>query len=314
MNMTLTAVPGLLTGHATDEKNHTGCTAILCPEGFTPGVTVPGFAPGSRETELMRTDSLVDAVHGILLAGGSAFGLSAADGVVRFLRESGYGLAMPHARIPIVPGAVLYDLDGNRQPGILPDAAMGYQAAQAADASPVRQGRVGAGTGARCGRLFSLGVGSDRTSPAGLGSAAITRYGVTVAALVVVNALGNLYDPDTGAWLAGGVDASGMPLNQDALYAALAGDTIPTSNTVLSVVATSARLDKAATNRLARMAAAGLPRAIRPAHLTFDGDVVFALSSRADTAPRGCNENLLGTLGAEVIARAAASAVQPASR
>ena len=133
-NTTLTAIDGLLAGHATDDRNHTGCTAILCPQGFTPGIAVPGFAPGCRETELMRPESQVDTVHGLLLAGGSAFGLAAADGVMRFLREQGHGFAMPHGVIPIVPGAVIYDLDMNARPGVLPDADMGYAAARAASA------------------------------------------------------------------------------------------------------------------------------------------------------------------------------------
>lgn len=123
-NTTLTAIDGLLAGHSTDDRNHTGCTAILCPQGFTPGIAVPGFAPGCRETELMRPESQVDTVHGLLLAGGSAFGLAAADGVMRFLREQGHGFAMPHGVIPIVPGAVIYDLDMNARPGVLPDADM----------------------------------------------------------------------------------------------------------------------------------------------------------------------------------------------
>ncbi len=307
LSLTLTSVPGVLVGHAEDAEHTTGCTAVLCPEGFTPGVCVPGFAPGSRELELLRPESLVNAVHGIVLSGGSAFGLAAADGVVRHLVEQDCGFLMPHARIPLVAGAVIYDLDGNSRPGVLPDAAMGYAAARAADASPVRQGRVGAGTGARCGRLFSMGEGPDRTSPGGLGSAGMRHGPFIIAALVVVNALGNVHDPRTGRWLAGGVDDCGRPLPEESLYAALAGDELPVANTVLAVVATNARLDKAAVNRLARMAAAGLPRSIRPAHLTYDGDVVFALS--AGNGPDG-NENLLGALGAEAVAAAAAAAVR----
>ena len=147
-NTTLTAIDGLLAGHSTDDRNHTGCTAILCPQGFTPGIAVPGFAPGCRETELMRPESQVDTVHGLLLAGGSAFGLAAADGVMRFLREQGHGFAMPHGVIPIVPGAVIYDLDMNARPGVLPDADMGYAAARAASAAPLAEGAVGAACGA----------------------------------------------------------------------------------------------------------------------------------------------------------------------
>ncbi len=308
-SVTLTAVPGLLVGHATSAEHHTGCTAILMPEGFTPGVAVPGFAPGSREIDLMRTDSLVDAVHGILLSGGSAFGLAAADGIVGFLREQGHGFVMPHAVIPLVAGAVLYDLDGNTKAGILPDASMGYQAAQAASRAPVAQGRVGAGTGARCGRLFS-GYKDSQTSPGGLGCAGVVRPdGLIITALVVVNALGNVHHPETGDWLAGGRDAHGLPLGHEAMLAALAGHKEGGGNTVLGVVATNACLDKQGTNRLARMATAGLPRSIRPAHLTYDGDIVFALAAKKATPPGTYAENLIGTLAAEAMAHAAANAV-----
>ena len=312
-NHTLTAIPGILAGHAADRDNTTGCTDVLCPAGFTPGIAVPGFAPGCRETELMRPESLVDAVHGILLAGGSAFGLASADGIVRFLRERGHGLAMPHGVIPLVPGAVIYDLDGNRNPGVLPDAAMGYTAARNATAAPVPCGRTGAGTGARCGRMFGTAEGPDRTSPAGLGSALMEREGVMVGALVVVNALGNIHDPETGQCLAGGRDADGRLFGRESILAALAGDAMPRANTVLTVVATNAPLDKAAASRLARMAATGLARAIRPAHLAYDGDIVFALSSKAALAPGTgpWTENLLGAMGADAVAQATVDAVRP---
>ncbi|MDR1045241.1 MAG: P1 family peptidase [Candidatus Adiutrix sp.] len=310
-NQTLTAIPGLLAGHAADADQSTGCTAILCPAGFTPGLAVPGFAPGCRETELMRPESLVEVVHGLLLSGGSAFGLSAADGLVRFLREQGHGLVMPHGTIPIVPGAVIYDLDGNRKPGLLPDAAMGYAAARDASAAPLPRGRVGAGTGARCGRLYSL-EGPDRTSPGGLGSSLVEYRGVLVGAVVVVNALGNVHDPGTGICVAGGRDESGRFFDRETSYAVLAGDAVPRSNTVLTVVASNIPLDKTATSRLARMAATGLARTIRPAHLTYDGDIVFALSPKE--APKGFtgswSENLLGAMGGEAVALAVLDAVR----
>lgn len=312
-NNTLTAIPGIRVGHVTDTENHTGCTAVLCPEGFTPGVTVPGFAPGSRETDLLRAESTVDVIHGVLLAGGSAFGLAAADGIVRYLREGGFGLVMEQLVIPLVPGAVIYDLDRNKKAGILPDSAMGYHAAQQANNAPVLQGLVGAGTGARCGRLFSSlpkQGNHDHTSPGGLGSAAFERQGLQVAALVVVNALGNVHDPDTGAWLAGGVDAKDSPLNKERMYTALSGSEISTTNTVLTVVATNACLNKQETNRLARMAAAGLPRSIRPAHLPYDGDIVFALSSKNACKPNQYPESLIGALAAESVAHAAANAIR----
>ncbi|MDR2727322.1 MAG: P1 family peptidase [Deltaproteobacteria bacterium] len=310
-NQTLTAIPGLLAGHATDVENGTGCTLILCPEGFTPGISVPGFAPGTRETDLMRPEALVDAVHGILLPGGSAFGLAAADGVMRWLRERDYGYATRCGNVPLVPGAVIYDLDTNRKPGLLPDAGMGYAAALAADTNPVIQGRVGAGTGARCGRLFGL-EDLARTSPGGVGSALVAWRGIQVGALVVVNALGDVYDPDTRKWLAGGVDRHGQPFSREAGLAVLAGGAVPESNTVLAVVATNAPLDKTRTSRLARMAGAGLARVIEPAHLTVDGDVVFALSSKRPLPDGGQDwtDNLLGALGARAVACAAANAVR----
>ncbi len=307
-NRTITGIDGLLAGHATDQENRTGCTAVICPEGFTPGVDVPGFAPGTRETDLLRPESTVDAVHGLLLAGGSAFGLAAADGVVRFLRERGIGFAMPHAVVPVVPGAVIYDLDMNRKAGNLPDAAMGHAAAMAADSAPLREGSVGAGTGARCGRMFGMRDGRDRTEKSGLGSALVEWKGIRVGALVVVNALGNLHDPVNGAFLAGGRDEAHRPLSREAMLAALAGEDLPRSNTVLAVVATNAPLDKVRAARLARMAGGGLARSIRPAHLAYDGDIVFALASKRSLPARSGNltDSLLGALGAEAVALAAA--------
>ena len=305
MSMTLTSVPGILVGHATDTAACTGCTAILCPSGFTPGVHVPGFAPATRETALMRPEALVESVHGLCLAGGSAFGLAAATGVVRFLWERGIGFETPFARVPIVPGAAIFDLDLNKRSGLLPDEDMGHRAAEAASSSPVEQGAVGAGTGARCGRV----AGFERPAKSGLGSWGMRIGDVIVAALVVLNALGNVYDPDTGEWLAGGHDASGRRLEGEALYAALSDGQKERSrlNTVLVVVAANSPLSKMGTSRLARMAGTGLPRVLRPAHMLFDGDVVFALSSKE--GPHA-EEDLLGVMGAEAVARATVSAIR----
>lgn len=341
-NRTLTAIRGILTGHATDTENGTGCTAILCPTGFTPGICVPGLAPGSRETDLMRPESLVDSIHGILLTGGSAFGLGAAEGIMRFLKEGRHGYATAHGIVPIVGAAVLYDLDGNRQAGILPDAAMGYAAALAASSAPVQEGSVGAGTGARCGRIFADPEGEDLSAKAGLGSVLLSREDVQVAALVVVNALGNVHHPENGVFLAGGRDELGRPLVDKALLEALARRDMqtmrsakrtaarntmennaecpraasragyePPGNTVLAAVATNVSLDKAGTTRLARMAAAGLPRSIRPVHMLQDGDIVFALSAKGNAAEitGPWKESLLGALGADAVALAAARAV-----
>lgn len=304
--VSLTDVEGVLVGHATGPS--TGCTAVLCSEGFTPGVHLPGFAPGSRDLELMRAENTVEEVHGLYLGGGSAFGLAGADGVVRCLRERGAGLAMPDARIPLVPGAIIYDLDRNGKPGEWPDADMGYAAAQAASAAPVEEGGVGAGAGARCGRLFSLLPEGDATSPGGVGSAGFRRGQVVVAALAVVNCLGAVHDPDTGEWLAGGVDAGGGRLPPDTLWRLLERPLLG-GNTALAVVATNVCLSKTSANRVARMATVGLGRAIRPAHLTLDGDVVFALSKKSGTVVRA-DENLVGALAAEALGRAVARAVR----
>jgi L-aminopeptidase/D-esterase-like protein len=261
----------------------------------------------------MYPASLVDAVHGLLLAGGSAFGLAAADGIVRFLREQGHGFVMPHGVVPIVPGAVIYDLDVNRNPGLLPDAAMGYAAARGATERPVPRGRVGAGTGARCGRMFGLTAEQDHTSPAGLGSALVESRGILVGALVVLNSLGNVHDPDSGLFLAGGRDADGQPFSRETVFSTLASEAIPQTNTVLTVVATNVPLGKAAATRLARMASGGLARAIRPAHLVHDGDIVFALSAKTGLPPSAgpWTENLLGAMSAEAAAQAVVDAVRP---
>lgn len=311
MNTTLTAIDGILVGHVTDTEHHTGCTAVLCPEGFTPGLSVPGFAPGSRETELLRPHSPVEAIHGVMLSGGSAFGLAAADGAVRWLRERGYGRETPFALVPLVTGAVIYDLDANTRPGELPDAAMGYAAAERAVNGPVEQGRVGAGTGASCGRLFRA-VRRDALAPSGLASCLETWKGIKVGALAVVNALGNVHDPETGAWLAGGCDASGEPYGRDVMLSALSGAPAG-DNTVLVVVATNVPLDKTQASRLAHMAGTGIARSVRPAHVTRDGDIVFALAARQPLPPdaRAWSESLLGALGADAVARAVAQAVRP---
>jgi L-aminopeptidase/D-esterase-like protein len=303
--ISLTDVEGILVGHATDAEHGTGCTAVLCSGGFTPGVCIPGFAPGTRDLELMRPENTVSEVHGVYLGGGSAFGLAGAEGVVRFLVEREAGLTMPDARIPLVPGAVIYDLDSNRAPGRLPDAAMGYQAAKNASTAPVTGGRIGVGAGALCGRLFSLLSGWDAMSPGGLGSAGARIGNVVVAALAVVNCLGRVYDPDSGAWLAGGVDSQGRPLPEQIALQLMSGS-VPSGNTTLVVVATNGVLDKIASNRVARMATAGMARAIRPAHLTMDGDVLFTLSRKTGPA---ANENLIGTLAADAVGRAIATAV-----
>ena len=305
--MTLTSIPGLLVGHAANEEHRTGCTAILCPEGAVAGVDVCGFAPGSRETELLNPMARVDEIHGLLLTGGSAFGLAAATGVVRWLSEKGYGLPTLYARVPLVPAAVIYDLNFNQSLG-MPDEAMGYAAAANASNAPVVQGCVGAGTGATCGKM----VGFERAMKTGLGSAVINAGDFQVAALAVVNPLGNVLDPDTGEILAGVRTPDGLHLGDPAEVFKDMADLIKppdTSNTVLVAVATDARLNKIQVARVARMASAGMARAVRPAHLLYDGDTVFCLATGQGPA---ADENIVGALAADVLALAVAAGAREA--
>jgi len=307
MTMTLTDIPGILVGHATDEANRTGCTAVLCPAGAVGGVEVCGFAPGTRETELLKPHCRVEDIHAVLLTGGSAFGLAAATGVVRWLTERGYGHQTLLARVPLVTAAVIFDLYYNRTMS-LPDEAMGYQAADQASTAPVIQGCVGAGAGATAGKL----AGYHRAMKTGLGSAGRAVGDIRVAALAVVNPVGEVIDPNTGLTLAGlrTPDGSALPLRSDPIDILENFISPPTQfNTVLGVVATDAVLNKLQASRLAHMAAAGLARAIRPAHTLFDGDVVFTISTGQGPT---VDENVLGALGAETLAEAIAAGARQA--
>ncbi len=309
MNATLTAIPGLRVGHWTDLDAGTGCTVVLCPQGAVAGVDVRGGAPGTRETALLAPTCSVERVHAVLLSGGSAYGLAAADGVMRWLEERGYGFDVGVAKVPIVPAAVLFDLPVGRA-DVRPDAAAGYAACQAATDAPVAQGNVGAGTGASCGKA----LGFARATKAGLGSAAIyLAQGIIVAALAAVNAFGDVIDPQSGRILAGArqldddgfADTMAYLANADGLAIARLADRQRGQNTTLAVVATNAVLPKHQAARVAQMAHDGLARVIRPIHTMLDGDVIFALSlgeQRADVS-------VIGALAAEAVAQAVVNAV-----
>ena len=300
-NATITAVRGIRVGHATNRRARTGCTAVLCMAGAAAGVDVRGFAPGTRETDAIRPGRLVGQAHGVLLTGGSAFGLDAAAGVMRFLEEQGAGFATAHGVVPIVPAAVIYDL-GVGDPRVRPDKAMGYRACKAATDAPVPTGRVGAGTGATVGKAPGL-------SPAdgGIGSAcARLPNGVAVGALVVVNAVGRVVDPATGGTVAGGPDATvGGMVEAGVKTRKARGSAMPGTNTTIGVVATDAALSPAEANTVAAMAHDGIARAIRPAHTLHDGDTLFALS----TGKRKADVNAVGILATEVVAQAILNAV-----
>jgi L-aminopeptidase/D-esterase-like protein len=307
-NNTLTAVPGIRVGHATDLEGATGCTVVLCPEGTIAGVDQRGGAPGTRETDLLHPMHLVEHVQAVLLAGGSAFGLAAADGVMRFLEERGIGHPTRGGPVPIVPAAILFDLTIG-SPSVRPDAAMGYAACEAATDAPVAQGSVGAGTGCRVGAL----QGNDFATKGGIGTASIDLGdGLIVAALIAVNAFGDVVD-DGGKIIAGMRDGAGGfagVLNMMRLMARMTDAPTPTSeNTVIGVVTTNAKLTKEQVNKVAQMAHDGLAQAIRPAHTLFDGDTIFALATGSIPA----NVNVIGAFAAEATAQAIRSAIQHAT-
>ena len=277
MNKTLTDISGLLVGHYTNEAAHTGCTAIICKDGAVAGVDVRGSAPGTRETDLLRGYNVVERVNAIVLSGGSAFGLDTASGAMQFLEERHMGMEIGPIVVPIVPAAVIFDLTEdnlNAKPG----KAEGYAACSAASEQPVVQGRVGAGTGATVSKAF----GPMFARNGGLGSVCLhLDGGVKVAALMVVNALGDIYDPATGALCAAAV-LEGRPtpcLESPALRGAAFG------NTTIGVVATNARLTREEANKMASMGHDGLAMAIRPVHTSMDGDTIFGLSTGEVEAP-----------------------------
>ena len=303
----ITAVPGTRVGHATDTLGLTGCTVVLCEKGAVGGVDQQGGAPGTRETDLLRPLHLVQKVHAVLLAGGSAFGLAAADGVMRYLEERGVGFDARVARVPIVPAAILFDLDLG-DPQARPDAAMGYAACQAAADGPVAEGNVGAGTGATAGKI----LGPKRAMKSGLGTAAVSLDGgLVVGALVAVNPFGDVVDPATGEILAGARKLrSDEPADTLAVMRSFVGKAVLwfAASTVIGVVATNGQLTKEETNKVAQMAQDGIARTIRPAHTLFDGDALFALS----TGKKRADVNLVGGYAAEMVAQAVVQAVRAA--
>ena len=301
-------VAGLEVGHDTDPRRPTGCTVVIARDGAVAGVDVRGAAPGTRETDLLAPGNLVERVHAIVLAGGSAWGLDAASGVVRWLEQQGVGMLVGPARLPIVPGAVLFDLllgDAS----IRPDADSGYRACQAASRQRPAEGNVGAGAGAAVGKIFGIA----RAMKGGIGTASITVDGVTVAALIACNALGDVIDPDTAQVIAGARSVDGKRL-LDSRRALLAGEAaqplIAGTNTTIGVIATDAVITRLQATRLAQMGHDGLARSINPVHTMSDGDTLFALGTGA--SGRSVGMMTLGTMAAEVTARAVARAVRAA--
>ena len=306
----ITDVQGIEVGHYTDLEAVTGCTVVLCRDGALGGVDVRGGAPGTRETDLLRPMALVQKVHAVVLSGGSAYGLDAATGAMRWLEERGIGFPVGVGVVPIVPAAVLFDLSIGRA-DVRPDAAAGYAMCEVAGGGPVTEGSVGAGTGATVGKLYGLRYAMK----GGVGTASRTIEGVgVVGALVAVNAFGDIFDPATGRQLAGPHDPdTGRMVSTAKRWASASnriGPVFPT-NTTLAVVATDATLTKEGVNKLAQMAHDGLAQAIRPAHTLLDGDTVFALAT-GKQAQTG-DVSVLGSLAACVLAEAVARAVRMAT-
>ncbi len=309
----ITDIAGLKVGHFTDARRPTGCTVLLCEAGAVGGVDVRGAAPGTRETDLLHPLATLETVHALLLTGGSAFGLAAADGVMRWLEDHGHGVPVGPARVPIVPAAVLFDLwVGDAR--IRPDAAAGFAACEAARSAAPAQGSVGAGAGASVGKLFGIGAAMK----GGIGTASIRVGAITVAALVAVNAIGDVVDPASGRVIAGARSADGA--SAPGIVGAVCAGRMPAAlmdgmATTIGIVATDARLSKAQTNKLASMAHDGLARSINPVHTASDGDVLFALATGASgrTAATPTQLTVLGTLAAEVTARAVQNAVRAAT-
>jgi L-aminopeptidase/D-esterase-like protein len=316
-NNAITDIPGIEVGQAQDYDALTGCTVLVCRKGAVGGVDVRGSAPGTRETDLLDPVNLVDKVHAVVLAGGSAFGLDSASGVMKYLAEQKIGFNTGAGRVPIVPAAILFDL-GMGKSACHPDAEMGYAAAASAKTGPVAEGNVGAGTGASVGKIF----GKAGAMKSGLGTASIDiGAGVIVAALVAVNAFGDILDPVTGQIIAGArptkvgplaVGGSGKFADTLAVMKTFAGRTIlgvaTQSNTVIAVVATNAKFTKAEATKMAQMAQDGLARAVRPAHTMLDGDTVFALA----TGQKKADVSTVGAYAAEALAQAIVRAVRAA--
>lgn len=306
MDNAITDVPGIRVGHYTDRDAVTGCTVILCEKGAVAGVDVRGSAPGTRETDLLRPMNLVEEVQAVLFSGGSAFGLDAAGGVMRYLEERGFGYETAVAKVPIVPTAIIFDLNVGSSK-IRPGIEEGYEACLAATDGEVAEGCVGAGTGATVGKI----LGIDKATKSGLGTASQEiGGGVIVAALVVVNAIGDVVRPRTGRILAGPRQKQdkGFLSTAEQLKQVNISQGYSIGNTTLGVVATNASLNKDQVNKLAQMAQDGMARAVNPSHTMHDGDVVFALSLGEKIG----DVTSLGSVAAEVVADAIVRAVEHA--
>lgn len=298
MSGSITDIRGIEAGHYTDDKAKTGCTAIICKSGAVAGVDVRGSAPGTRETDLLRGYNSVERIQAVMLSGGSAFGLDAASGAMQYLEELGLGVNVGVGVVPIVPAAVIFDLVYGEN--VRPDKAAGYAACKNASAGPVARGSVGAGTGATVSKAF----GMQYAVKSGVGNACIElEGGVKVAAIAVVNALGDVYDPETGAL----VSAARINGELTPCFKSAALGQAGFGNTTIGVVATNAALTREEANKLASMAHDGLAMTIRPVHTSLDGDTFFAMS----TGEVKCELLPVLVAGVRAVSEAVLNAVRP---
>ncbi len=302
----ITDIPGIDVGHAQNPEGGTGCTVVLCKKGAVAGVDVRGSAPGTRETDLLRPGNLVDKVHAVMLSGGSAFGLAAADGAVEYLEQRGIGFDVGVTKVPIVASAVLFDLH-YKDWRIRPDKQMGYEACLNVNKLFIEQGSVGAGTGATVGKI----LGIKNSSKGGIGTASLKIGEAIVGAIVAVNAFGDCFDPVTGEIIAGArnPDTGEFLCTKSFMLSGGFKKRESFGNTTIGVVATNAKLTKEQANKIASMAHDGLARSISPVHTMLDGDTIFVMA----TGETEADVNVLGVAAAEAVARAVVNAVKYAN-
>ncbi len=301
-----TDIEGLKVGNVQNIKGGTGCTVVICEDGATAGVDVRGGSPGTRETDLLNPQNLVEKIHSVMLTGGSAFGLDAASGVMEYLEKKGIGFDVQVTKVPIVCSAVLFDLVvGDYR--VRPDKKMGYEACMKATDEDCPSGNIGAGTGATVGKFF----GVDRAMKGGLGSYGIQVGDLKVGAIVAVNALGDIIDPESGEILAGLLDENKKNLigtEKEMLKAYNENKNVFSGNTTIGVVATNGKFNKSQMNKIASMAHNGYGRTMRPAHSIFDGDTIFTMATDRVEA----DINVVGFLAAEVMEKAIIDAIKSA--
>ena len=303
----ISEIEGFRIGNAQDKEGGTGCTAVICEKGAVGGADVRGGGPATRETDLLKSEKMCNEVYGVMLSGGSAFGLDASTGAMKYLEERNIGFDVGVGCVPIVPAASLFDLIAGN-PASRPDAAMGYAACMASEKNNPEKGNFGAGTGATVGKY----LGVERLMKGGLGIYAVQIGDLKIGAVVAVNCLGDVYDADTGRQLAGILteDRSRLDNTRSIMWSSVEQKkNVFTGNTTIGCIITNAALTKAQCNKMASMAHNGYAVAIKPVHTSADGDTIFYLAKGAVEV----NPDALGDLGAYVMAKAINEGVKSAS-